>query len=63
MDERNIYLTTVPVAEAVERARKALNRDALLGVETVAAHEALGRVTARPVIARCSSPTFHAAAM
>ncbi|MCM0755263.1 molybdopterin biosynthesis protein [Desulfovibrio aminophilus] len=63
MDERNIYLTTVPVAEAVERVRRALDRDALLGVETVASHEALGRVTSRPVIARCSSPTFHAAAM
>lgn len=63
MDERNIYLQTIPVDEAVERAKAALNREALMGVERVPAQLSCGRVTAKAVIARCSSPTFHAAAM
>lgn len=60
---RNIYLTTTPVPEALERAKNSLDRDALCPPETIAAHEAAGRVTAKAVHARCSSPTFHAAAM
>lgn len=60
---RSIYLTTIPIAEAVERARQALNRDELIRAETVLAHEAAGRVTAAPIFARYSSPTFHSAAM
>lgn len=60
---RNIYLETVPPEEAVVRAKNALDRDELLGTETIPTHEAAGRVTAAPVYARYSSPTFHAAAM
>lgn len=60
---RNIYLETVLPEEAVVRAKEALNRDELLGTETVATHEAAGRVTAGPIYAHYSSPTFHAAAM
>ena len=63
MSERNIYLKTIAPEEAVARAKAALDRDGLLGVETVPTHLALGRVTAGPVIARYSSPTFHSAAM
>ncbi|WP_243545523.1 molybdopterin biosynthesis protein [Pseudodesulfovibrio tunisiensis] len=63
MSKRNIYLSTVPPEQAVILAKQNLDRDALLGVETVPTHEAAGRVTAAPVIARCSSPTFHSAAM
>ncbi len=63
MAKRNIYLKTVPPEQAVLTLRQALDRDTLIGVETIASHEACGRVTARPVHARCSSPTFHAAAM
>ncbi|BCR03254.1 molybdopterin biosynthesis protein [Desulfuromonas versatilis] len=63
MSKRNIYLKTIPVAEALERARAALDREALVGSETVPAHLAAGRVTAAPVHARLSSPAFHSAAM
>lgn len=60
---RNIYLRTLPIEDAVTRARTALDRDALMHTETVPAHEAAGRVLAAPVYARFSSPTFHSAAM
>jgi putative molybdopterin biosynthesis protein len=63
MKQRNIYLKTVPVAEAVALAMEALDRDALVRAETVPSHQACGRVTAAPVYAVCSSPTFHSAAM
>ena len=61
--KRNIYLRTVPIAEALARTRAALDRNALVGVESVPTDQALGRVTARPVLARLSSPTYHCAAM
>jgi len=62
-EDRNIYLSTVAPAEAVRRAMAALDRDALIRSEAAPSHEAAGRVTSAPVFARCSSPTFHAAAM
>ncbi len=61
--DRKIYLKTIPVSEALERAKNALDRDALIGAETVPSCDAAGRVTAAPVFARLSSPSFHAAAM
>lgn len=63
MGERNIYLSTIEPAEAVRRAKAALARARLIKAELVSAHEALGRVTCAPIFARCSSPTFHSAAM
>ncbi|MEA4856950.1 molybdopterin biosynthesis protein [Solidesulfovibrio sp.] len=60
---RNIYLRTIPIEEALSRVREALDRKALVGVERIGAERAAGRVTAEPVIARYSSPTFHSAAM
>ena len=61
--DRNIYLSTVAPAEAVARAKAALDRPALVKSVQVPSHEACGRVTSAPIFARCSSPTFHAAAM
>lgn len=63
MSKRNVYLQTVPVAEAVKLVRTALQRERLVISETVPVHQALGRVLAAPVHAVCSSPTFHSAAM
>jgi putative molybdopterin biosynthesis protein len=63
MSKRNIYLKTVPPEEAVALAKANLDRDALLGTGRVPTHEAAGRVTAGPIYAKYSSPTFHAAAM
>lgn len=61
--QRNVYLEMVPVAEALDAARAALDRERLVLPEMAPTHEAVGRVTAAPVFARLSSPTFHAAAM
>ncbi|GAB6057504.1 molybdopterin biosynthesis protein [Desulfonatronum parangueonense] len=61
--QRSIYLTTIPIPEAVAKARQALDRDALVLRETIPSHEAVGRVTAAPVYSRYSSPTHHSAAM
>ncbi len=63
MSDRNIYLKTVPVPEAVAAAIDALDRKELVKTETIPVHEALGRVTAKAITARCSSPTYHSAAM
>jgi putative molybdopterin biosynthesis protein len=63
MTKRNIYLDTIPPEEAVDRAKNALDREALIGIERVPTHLAAGRVTAGPIFARYSSPTFHSAAM
>jgi putative molybdopterin biosynthesis protein len=61
--QRSIYLTTIPIPEAVAAAQKALDRDALVGTQTVPSEQALGRVTAAPLFSQYSSPTFHSAAM
>ncbi|BBD09471.1 molybdopterin biosynthesis protein [Desulfovibrio ferrophilus] len=61
--KRNIYLDTIPIDEALDRVRSALDREALVGVESVPVHEAAGRVTSHAVYAELSSPTYHSAAM
>lgn len=61
--QRNVYLQMVSVEEALAAALAALDRDALVRPEAVPAHRAAGRVTAAPLYARYSSPTFHSAAM
>lgn len=63
MSQRNIYLQTLTVADALERGRTALERDRLVAAVTIQTHEAAGRVTAAPVYARVSSPPYHSAAM
>lgn len=63
MAKRNIYLKTILPEEAVRLAQEVLDKNALLSTKTLPAHEAAGRVTAAPIYARYSSPTFHAAAM
>ena len=61
--KRNIYLRTIPIEDALSRTMAELDREALLGVERIDASRAAGRITAEPVIARYSSPTYHSAAM
>ena len=63
MTKRNIYLETIAPEEAVRLAKNSLDRIALMSTEVLATHEAAGRVTAEPIFAKYSSPTFHAAAM
>ena len=59
---RKIYLENVPREEALSRLLEGLGAFRL-GEEEIPTPEALGRVTARAVYARISSPHFHAAAM
>ena len=59
---RKVYLESVPASTALERLFAALV-PGRRPVETVPAAEALGRVTARPVMAAISSPHYHASAM
>ncbi|MCF8029914.1 MAG: molybdopterin biosynthesis protein [Desulfohalobiaceae bacterium] len=63
MSERNIYLETVPIAEALSRVTSRLDKNALLQKELVPTDQAGGRITAKPIFARYSSPTYHSAAM
>lgn len=62
MTTREIFLVDVPLEEARRRFFSAIG-DGPAGVERVALAEALDRVTARPVVARLSSPHYHACAM
>ncbi|MFP4035720.1 MAG: molybdopterin biosynthesis protein, partial [Desulfovermiculus sp.] len=61
--DRNIYLHTVPIEQALAEIKARIDRTALLGTESVPTHEAAGRITAQAVYARYSSPTYHSAAM
>lgn len=63
MSERNIYLKTIPLEEAVQVVSSALDRERLIGTETLASNEVCGRVCAETITAKYSSPTFHSAAM
>ncbi|HRL11724.1 MAG TPA: molybdopterin-binding protein, partial [Aggregatilineales bacterium] len=64
--ERNVYLEDIPLDDAraaLYDALRVLDRLKPLDAERVALREALGRVTAQPVLARISAPHFHASAM
>ncbi|HSL42211.1 MAG TPA: molybdopterin biosynthesis protein [Anaerolineales bacterium] len=63
----SVYLHDIPLPEAQARLKQVLqdaNRWCVLGVESVPLDEnTLGRVTAKPIWAKISSPHYHAAAM
>ncbi len=61
--KRNIYLQTLKIEEALEKAAQAFDVSNYLKTEIVPAHKALHRVLAKPVYAKHSSPPFHCAAM
>ena len=60
---RRIYLKMKSLKEARDIFLTHWNLAKMLSAETVATVNAAGRVTAAPVFARFSSPTFHSAAM
>lgn len=66
MSKRNIYLSNKPLAEAKKLWKEALvqhgfySREAL---ETIEVDDSLGKITAEPVFALRSSPSYNAAAM
>lgn len=64
--KRNIYLESTPLDEALKRFAERLRRDGLdkpLPSERIPVTESLGRITAEAVIAKISSPFYHASAM
>lgn len=64
--KRNVFLDNTPLGEALERWNAALERAGAaqpLPGEAVSVERSRGRVTAAPVTARVSSPSYHAAAM
>ena len=66
MAKRNLYLSNVPVEEALSRFTAALwgdNGEYECRCEKIPAIEALGRITSAAAYARCCSPRFNAAAM
>ncbi|MCL1992872.1 MAG: molybdopterin biosynthesis protein, partial [Spirochaetes bacterium] len=66
MAKRNLYLSNVPVEEALEKFLAALETATRPGkhrCEKVPVADALGRITAEAVFALCSSPAYNAAAM
>lgn len=63
MAKRNLYLNNTPIEEAKAQYLAAVKPLIEPKFETVPTAEALGRVTAAAVYARCCSPLFNAAAM
>jgi molybdopterin molybdotransferase/putative molybdopterin biosynthesis protein len=65
VSERTVFLHDVPLERARERFDEALDAARVRNSagETLALDDALDRVTAVPVIARLSSPHYHACAM
>ncbi|MBW2331664.1 MAG: molybdopterin biosynthesis protein, partial [Deltaproteobacteria bacterium] len=61
--KRHIYLQMKSLEEARAIFFNRFSFDKYLRPETVPAQKAAGRVTAEPVFARFSSPSYHAAAM
>jgi len=64
--KREIYLETTPLNEAIEKWLGKLDSEGMLkplSGERVKVSESLGRITAEPVIAKISSPLYHASAM
>jgi putative molybdopterin biosynthesis protein len=62
-NERNVYLTMKPLAQARGMFLEGFDWSAMLDDEEVAVEDAVGRVLAGPVYARLSAPTYHGAAM
>jgi putative molybdopterin biosynthesis protein len=65
VSERTVFLHDVPLETARARfdAALAAHGERAIAVEILGLGDALDRVTARPVIARVSSPHYHACAM
>ena len=58
---RNLYLSNVPVEEAIKRFQDGL--DIQVKLEDIDVISALDRITAEAVYARCNSPLYNCAAM
>ena len=63
MAKRNLYLSNVPVEEALAKYFSALEGLLVPKFEEIRVEESLDRITSEAVYARCCSPLFNAAAM
>lgn len=63
MKKRNIYLEMKSLEEAREIFLSRFGTDLRTAPEEIPTEDSLGRVTAEPVFARFSAPTYHSAAM
>jgi len=61
--KRKAYLSMKSLSEAKEIFFSKINIDSLRKPEKIRPEDGLGRVTAKPVFAKLSSPLFHSAAM
>ena len=61
--KRQVYLAMKSLEEAKDLFFSRFGSDLRTGVEKVPAEEALGRITAEPVFAKRSAPSYHSAAM
>ncbi|NNL75776.1 MAG: molybdopterin biosynthesis protein [Desulfobacterales bacterium] len=61
--QRNVYLNMKTLQEAREIADANFRVSDVLAAETISVPEAIGRVLAKPIYAKMSSPHFNAAAM
>jgi len=61
--KRQVYLAMKSLEEARGLFFSRFGSELRTGVEKVPAEEALGRITAEPVFAKCSAPSYHSAAM
>ena len=66
MSKKNVYLRNMPLSRAKEIWQQTLHDSGFLSkksVELIAVDESLGKITAEPVFALRSSPSYNAAAM
>ena len=66
MSKRNIYVENTPLSEARKKWHQALDQHSFINsasTETIQVDDSLGRLTAGPVFAYNSSPSYNAAAM
>jgi putative molybdopterin biosynthesis protein len=61
--KRHVYLAMKSVEEAREIFLSRFRHEIRSGVEEIPPEDSLGRVTAEPVFAKISTPTYHSAAM
>jgi putative molybdopterin biosynthesis protein len=61
--DRNVYLSMKSLDEAKKLLFSQIASNQRTGIETIKTEEALDRVTAEPIFAMRSTPSFHSAAM
>ncbi len=61
--KRQVYLAMKPLEDARELFLSHVDMDKRAGVETIKAGGSSGRITAEPVFAKRSAPSFHSSAM